>query len=445
MTTIFEYSDLIETVYKDNDPGYISLFRKWTKGVYQRHYNKDNIKEGIDNYFKNNWNTDLYATFNTFYTPKRTIETLRYLNALYIDIDCYKVGMRKESVLFFLENDFYNSVIPTPTYVIDSGRGLYLVWLIEQVPSKARTLWSALEHYLYNALKSFGADVAALDPARILRVVGSYNSKSDSIVKVLDYNPVRYSLKELKDEYLPKVERKEKKEFKGKLTRIFNIFSLYKARINDLETLAELRNYDMEGNREIFLFLYRYYLTIIEGKEIALERTIEINDKFIKPLSDRDVIKDTYSRYIGKYKYKNSKIIELLDISNEEMKHLTCIISKELKNIKNNERRKEKRRNVDGLTTRELSKRKKLLDILKLTNEGKSNKDIATILDITLRMVQKYQKMINDNCDLKKELIEILNIKCKQESNFEYKKNIYIQESYNEIFSGKVVELETGT
>ena len=152
------------------------------------------------------------------------MDSLRYLNALYVDIDCYKFNLRKESVLFFLENDYFNQSIPTPSLIVDSGRGLYLIWLIESVPSKAFTLWKAMQDYLYNQLKDFGADRGALDAARVLRVIGSYNTKSDSNVSVIEYNDVRYSLKYLKDEYLPKVKNKSKKK-SGKAKEFFYIMN----------------------------------------------------------------------------------------------------------------------------------------------------------------------------------------------------------------------------
>ncbi|WEV16725.1 hypothetical protein [Clostridium perfringens] len=43
-----------------------------------------------------------------------------------------------------LEKNYFNQSIPIPNYVIDSGRGMYLIWIINAVPSKALPLWKAV-------------------------------------------------------------------------------------------------------------------------------------------------------------------------------------------------------------------------------------------------------------------------------------------------------------
>ena len=334
----FDYSSFIDILYKNESKGYISLFRKGFTGIFQKAYKKNDLFKGVKNFFDTEFNTDLYMSMNTFYKPERTKENLRYLNSLYIDLDYYKMDLSRQEVLSKLEEEYFNKSIPVPSMIVDSGRGLYLIWLIEQVPSKAVSLWSAMEHYLYDKLKSLGADRQALDPSRILRVIGSYNTKSNTNVKLLRFEFVRYTLKKLKEMYLPKVTKKletKKKAFKGKIVKFFNIYSLYKARIDDLEKLAELREYDLEGKRELILFLYRYYNEILEGKDRALELTYEFNNKFIKPLPLSEVRSSTKSNYIGKYNYKNSTLVELLDISKDEMINKekdTVEVAVELKN-----------------------------------------------------------------------------------------------------------------
>ncbi|CAI3207566.1 LuxR C-terminal-related transcriptional regulator [Clostridium neonatale] len=424
----FSYSDFDSLLYKKGDKGFIAVFRRGFKGsVYTRCFKESNIDQGIKDYFDKNYDSDLYCTLNTFYKPERTMDSLRYLNALYVDIDYYKFNLRKDSVLFFLENDYFNQSIPTPSLIVDSGRGLYLIWLIERVPSKAFTLWKAMQDYLYNQLKDFGADRGALDAARVLRVIGSYNTKSNSNVSVIEYNDVRYSLKYLKEEYLPNVEKKnkEKREWKGKRVFLYNEFSLYKARLNDLHKLVELRDFDVEGKREIILFLYRYYATLCEGEEEAERLTEELNSKFIKPLSANE-LRSTRSNYIGKYNYKNSTLVDLLEIEKYEMKDMTTIISKEEKYDKNNQKRRAKRRNSEGLTKREQQKREKQINVLKGILNNETNKEIADKLNISLRMVQVYKKEINEDVELKKKLVEII-----EKEAISEKVNDSISEEYN--------------
>jgi len=437
-TTTLTYSDITTSLYKDNDKGFVAVFRKGFNGAYTKCYRKESLGAGLKEYFDKDYSTELYCSMNTFITPSRTLESLRYLNALYIDIDCYKMNMRKESVLFFLENDFYNTVIPEPSFVIDSGRGLYLVWLIEQVPSKALSLWKAMQYYLYNALKEFGADRAALDAARVLRVVGSYNIKSNTEVKVIESNNIRYKLKDLKEDYLPKIEKKEKKDKKksrGNKIYLFTIHSLNVARMNDLLKLAELRYYDLEGIREMFLFLYRYYATLVNDEAEAEKLTFELNEKFIKPLP-LNQIRSTKSNYVGKYNYRNESLVELLDVSKEEMEHMVSLVSKEFKYNKNNSKKKEQRRNEDGLTKREVAKKEKMLLIVKGLNEGKNTKEISEEYSISIRIVQKYKKEITENDDLRNELQQLL-ISAELKND-----NSYLDFDYNEIIEEIAADID---
>ena len=152
------------------------------EGFKQWHYRfKELIKQDLNG-------KDIYISMNTFYKTYRRIDCLKELRACYIDLDIYNTKFTKEQVIMNLEENYYNQSIPIPNFVMDSGRGLYLIWLINTVPSKALPLWKAIEEYLYKELKDFGADRKALDPTRILRVEGSINSKSNTMVKILDEN-----------------------------------------------------------------------------------------------------------------------------------------------------------------------------------------------------------------------------------------------------------------
>lgn len=405
---MFTYDDYLEYLYKDNDRGLISVFRKGFKGsIYTKAYRKEKLAEGLGEYFEKGYITDLYMTLNTFINNQRTIDSLRYLNALYIDIDCYKQNLSKERVLYELEYKYYNRMIPEPSLVVDSGRGLYLIWFIDPVPSMALSLWKAMQYFLYDKLKSLGADRAALDAARVLRIPGSINTKSNTTVKAIQLFYNRYTLKNLKNNYLPEVvEKKEqKKEFKGKIVRLFNDYTLYKARMHDIEKLIELRNYDIE-NREVTLFMYRYYASLSEGEETAEILVKELNNKLYRSLPASEV-NFTKTNYPGKYKYKNSTMIDLLDVQADEMEQMKTLISKEYKYKKNNERRKNNRRNEKGLTKRQEGKQKKQLYIFIYGNE-KTNKEISEKLNISVRMVQNYKKEINSDESLRMVLMDLM-------------------------------------
>ena len=122
-----------------------------------------------------------------------------------------------------------------------------------------------------------------------------------------------------------------------------------------------------------------------------------------------EVRSSTKSNYIGKYNYKNSTLVELLDISKDEMEYLSSMVTEEVKYERNNERRKRNRRNEDGLTKREAKKRANLMEVLKGIEDNISTKEIAKNLGISERMVRKYKKELENNEALRSELLEIIN------------------------------------
>ena len=191
---------------------------------------------------------NVYISINTFYSTFRRLEYLKELKAQFIDLDIYKTGFTKAQIIMHLETDYFNKSIPRPNLIIDSGRGLYLIWLLNSVPSKALPLWKAVEEYLYSVLKPFGADRQALDPTRVLRVPGSINSKSKTTVSIIDEYDYIYDLREIQNEYLPELKPKEKKKGRpSKTVFIHRERSLYFARIQDITKLCELREYDLDG------------------------------------------------------------------------------------------------------------------------------------------------------------------------------------------------------
>ena len=382
-----------------NSNGWITRSVIDKKGYSQWHYKYAELKD-LDMSGEN-----IYITLNTFYKPCRRLENIKELNTLFIDLDYYKTGKTKDQVLMDLEKNYFNQSIPIPNYVIDSGRGMYLIWLIKSLPSQALPLWKAVQDYLYKQLKCFGADRQALDATRILRVPGSINSKSKTVVNILDEYEYVYDLREIQNGFLPELKPYEKKKGRpSKINYIYRERSLYYGRIQDIIKLCELREYDLKGHRELILFLYRYYLcSFTEDIEKALNDALELNSMFRQALSEREVIRATRSAercYLDKnkqYKYKNETLIELLEITEEEQKYMIIIISKEEykrrkrirnKNSYDGEKAKkiyqEKLKSQGKLSEKEKisQRREKILDLL---DKGHTQKEIYTLMKISKR------------------------------------------------------------
>src|SRR5690606_24952701 len=82
--------------------------------------------------------SDIYMSMNTFYIPRRKTIYARKLRSLYVDIDCYTVGLTPEQALNIADKEvFQKGILPLPNYYTFSGQGLYFVWLIDPMPYKA--------------------------------------------------------------------------------------------------------------------------------------------------------------------------------------------------------------------------------------------------------------------------------------------------------------------
>ena len=394
-------NNYINTLHK-NSEGFITVAKM--KKHWQQYY-----FEGINDLSINLNDKDVYISQNTFNNRSRRLTHLKELKALYIDIDCYKVNLSKDAVKYFMENDLYGQ-IPVPNMLIDSGRGLYYIIFLENTKVEDLPKWQLVERYLYEKLKNLGADNKALDATRVLRVVGSTNSKNNELVKVIDTYDYQYTLDEIIENYIPEVneDRKEKQKPKGvrkkgrkkKFVSLFNLYNLYYTRFKDIKKLVEIRNYEMTGYREITLFLIRYFLNVYHGDDdLVMEEVIEINNSFTEPLEINEVFNATRSGVIGAtesvYKYSNDKLIKLLDITPSEQKEMATIIGKSEKYYRNNKNRRDNRRDENGLTQRESSKLNNENEILELKRKKYTLKQISEKLNLSIDYVKKVSRKGN--------------------------------------------------
>lgn len=356
--------------------GWITLAKKdpHTKRFFQYHYQPEELASSLSEWT----GEDVYFSQNTFFKPQRRIDNIRQLRSLYVDLDVYTKGLDPDWVLGKLEHEYFGQTIPEPNLVIFSGRGLVLIWTIDPIPFMAMPLWRAVENYLVEQMKDLGADTKATDPARIFRLAGSINSKSQAVVKAEYRHAYRYDIHDLQYDYLPelspKAQQPKKRGPKPKVLRMFNTYTLHLSRARDLAKLVELRAGDMEGYRETACFLYRYWTCCFSNDhQRALEDTLNLNSEFTDPLPEKEVIAATKSAekawaaasdakadalaktmgYPGAgYRLKNSKVIEWLGITPEEQEHMTTLIGAQEKRKRNTEAKRASRR-AQGVKPRE--------------------------------------------------------------------------------------------
>jgi len=145
---------------------------------------------------------DSYATVNAYYRPApypnkqtglpdvwRKEEDLRTLTACYSDIDCGRPGSdepgaalpwrQAQHIAEYLAD---HGIIPQPSIMARSGRGVYLLWLLDLPHAWPETiqLYKQINRAINERLREhlLPADRAAIDAARVLRVPGSMHSKA---------------------------------------------------------------------------------------------------------------------------------------------------------------------------------------------------------------------------------------------------------------------------
>ncbi|MGL5358096.1 MAG: helix-turn-helix transcriptional regulator [Metamycoplasmataceae bacterium] len=424
---IEESIKFIEKIHGETD-GYITLAVKNNVGFSQWHYKLEETNGVIEHLHRQK--TDSYVSINSFYISVRNTNNIRKINALYIDIDNHNDTVTKEMVqalIKYLKKHYYNKNIPEPTITVFTGRGLQLIFLLENLPSQALKFWQNIENELAKRLRSlnfngFQLDESCTDVTRIFRLPGTINTKSKTYAEIIEINDNVYRLDELKKEYfkyVPKTTRKRKARVlnitAGK--KGLNTYELHWKRREDIERLQNARNGECNGYRELMCFLYRYYSCLVESNcNEALNRMLKFNQKFSEPLPLHEVIKATesaekaYKEYIESvknnkgdttvfengefklkgYNYTNARLIKILNIIEKEQKELLILINKDEKYRRNNNRRTPK--NENGLTKKQQALQNLKIKVLELKKENLSNRQIADILKISEYKVRDVLK-----------------------------------------------------
>lgn len=394
---------------------------------------------------------DIYNSVNEFSMAKRSEATIVKLNSLICDLDCHEGSFNEWVTLEVLRADFFGSQVPYPSEVINSGRGLHLYWHLENEGAESLAKWKTVQQIILNSLApiseqtSCSVDFKCIDPSRVLRVQDTYNTKSKTYCRLIEKSDIKYTLDEILECFYDvnladlkpfnsnpnkntesntksltsaKNSLNERGEWKDlKIRRangiisVFNAYSLLTCRATDFRKLLELRGGDMEGMRDEFLTMYGW--TIISKKDDLekLERELQgINALFKEPLKEKEVsykaeyifkrfnkevVKtDDTSQFtdFDRYWYRNTTIINRLNITMDEQKEMLTIISKEEKNERDKARKKRNRRNEGGLTKKQQEKADLLALIEPLLEQGLSYRAIAKELNVTLGKVQRTLK-----------------------------------------------------
>lgn len=127
--------------------------------------------------------------------PCRRGEALRWLNAMYVDLDCYKVGLTPGQAIGALIDMQDRGEIPAASFITKSGQGVWCFWLLhgqnDNLPGqvcvrelKAGPLYRKVLKAVQRRLAKLGSDPQSSEPVRVCRVPGSLNTKAGTGARV---------------------------------------------------------------------------------------------------------------------------------------------------------------------------------------------------------------------------------------------------------------------
>lgn len=343
---------------------------------------------------------DTWLSQAEFMRPNRRVVNLLRIGLLFVDLDSYRMpwsrGKTPEELAAFVTYFCQSEGIPHPSLMVYSGRGLQLKWLLDgTIPRQALPRWNICQRNLVDKLAELGADPAAKDASRVLRLVKTVNTKSGNVCRVVHVleeqgEPVRYNFEYLCEMLLPvsrweiEARRKEKKEHQQlslvssgqkENLRGFSGRQLAWDRLEDLRRLVELRGGIYEGERMQHLF-WRLNFLLLSGatnsaqmyhEAAALARELDTSWTYrsqelmtlyakAKQYEAGEKVDFGGRQYPPLYTPRNDTLINLFQITDNEQRCLRTIISKSMATERRRERdrqRHETRRRAAGAVDRE--------------------------------------------------------------------------------------------
>lgn len=358
---------------------------------------------------------DTYISQNSFAGKVRRVSYLRTINCSWVDVDCYNQHLAAdESTMNTILAASRAVGIPDPSYVVASGRGLYLKWLFT-TPLNAVDLhvWEATQNALTALFAALGADSKSRDGARVLRFMGSVNSrvetgdnevrlmwssgkrhdfsnllaavrnlKVDDVAYVGDSTdkiaPLRRGIKRLDDELDPAdraaLAERQRKHFEfysqGRapiLLQRGTLRSLYWSRFLDLRDLFAMRGGAFKGSRDMALFWMGLCLSQsgVVTPQNFFDEMRELAGGFpgtgvdFKPLDDGSLgtlfekLKSAHAEWRKPYAERDLRYKPLYTPRNDKLIDLFEITEEEQRELRTIISRSEKHRRVEAKKTPE--------------------------------------------------------------------------------------------
>ena len=345
--------------------------------------------------------SDVYFSLNSFYRKKKLAGEVRHINAFCLDFDFYKLKRYEtyEPAAFY--EVIRRHLELTPTAVVDSGRGLYVIYAFRHCSYHCDCLYHSVMKHFLKKFEKYGMDPCALNTTQVIRLPGTINSRTGRIVQVLELNDTEYTLQQLAKQLPWSKEQVSVHKKEGKKKRKKVDWDLSKRRpyfdgyFKDFKTLIRLRNmnHQYEGYRETLLWIAREKATWL-GYTIdeSVQLANQLNEQFHHPLTALQVEKQCRPSS-NRAACNIDTIIDRLQITAEEQQHMKVLKRKSLKKAVYAKRRRK------ILLLNRTEKQQKVLErrtrVCELKNvQHLSNARIAQILGVHRSTITKDLKYI---------------------------------------------------
>lgn len=375
---------------------------------------------------------DVYITPNEFY-GWRKISNLHSLQAFYVDIDCHDIDYSNEEDLLRIPSlvsttldNLERAKIPDPNCIVYSGRGIHLYWLLEPTHPNALPRWQACQKRLVDVCK---ADRQSADATRVLRLVGSINSKANVKVRAEQRHNQVFKFDWLHDQIMP-LARQELAEIRDiralraskglkpvkTHSPIGSIYVRWHLVYQDLLLIIEAQvklnskgNGLPQGMRDLLIFHLANALSWFTVSDALDHEVADCIRRFTPTLSLQEALgycssvinrarKTQLEGHEHRYRYKRETLYEQLkDLIPEDLQpRLRAIIPNALAKERHRVRMQDTRREA-GVVSREdyEAKRTQTVDdnvakAISLKNQGYKQKEIAETLGVSTRTVRTY-------------------------------------------------------
>lgn len=390
---------------------------------------------------------DSWLSQAEFMAPNRRVVNLARIGLLFSDLDTYNcewsAGKTPDQLAQAVLYGCADAGIPEPSMLIYSGRGIQAKWLLDgPLPRQALPRWNACQKQLVTSLKQWGADPAARDASRVLRLVDTVNTKSGAVCHVIHINegadglPKRYDFENLCEWILPigrsdiedaKAARELRKEalklVQGsapvKRLKGFSGRQLSWDRLEDLRKLAGLRGGVAASMKTTTLFWQLNFLLLSgatnsqfmyhEAAALAKHinpawsyRTPELSTLYSKAKAHEagNLVEHGSHKLSPLYTPKNDTLINIFQITDEEQAQLKTIISPAMAAARHRVRETVRRRATGAVERADYLKaaQSKQQQAISLKAQGLSVRKIAAEMGASIGAVSGYLKGVQSPC-----------------------------------------------